>query len=150
MSIPAILEYFQNNTRNLQITQFYQLKLQLVRLGLYIEEFEKLSPIEKNSFIHERLSALSPRTKNSKIFAAIKSLRDKKIAHSEHIDFEALPKTQRSSAEELLQYPKDVLSIIGNGYLNKMYMYENGEYVLSSDAQRIGRGTKRLLSKLIP
>ena len=52
-----------------------------------------------------------------------------------------------SSAEELLKYPKDVIGVIGGGYLGIIYCVDE-EYILTSDAQRVGRGMKRLLLRL--
>lgn len=147
-SIPAVLEFLKENAHHLDITEPYLLNKQLSRLNIFCPEFDKLDLVEKTLFIHRKLLGLLPSIRNNEALAAIKTLRDKKVAHPEDISIETLQKTTWAMAEELLQYPKDVLGVIGDGYLSTVYMLDNGEYMLSNDAKRVGRGVKRLLTNM--
>ncbi len=147
-SIPSVLDYFDNNKENLEITEPYSLEQQLMRLGLDLAGFEKLTNAEQNTIIYNELSRRSPSLQDNEALAALKTMRDKKIAHPEDINVQSLEKATWQAAEDLLQYPKDVVGVLGDGYLSTVYMLEDGEYLLTSDATRVGRGMKRMLKDL--
>ncbi len=147
-SIPSVLDYFDNNKENLEITEPYLLEQQLRRLGLDLAGFEKLTNAEQNIIIYNELSRRSPSLKDNEALSALKTMRDKKIAHPEDINVQSLEKATWQAAEDLLQYPKDVVGVLGDGYLSTVYMLEDGKYLLTSAATRVGRGMKRMLKDL--
>ena len=147
-SIPAILNYFEQNSEHLEITEPNLLNQQLTRTNMLIPDFEAQDQNTKNLLVHHKLNNCLPDISNNETLAELKTLRDKRIAHPEDISAESLPKPTWGAVEELLSAPKDVVGIIGDGYLSTVYMFENGEYTLSSDATRVGRGASRLLSNL--
>ena len=78
---------------------------------------------------------------------ALKTLRDKQLAHPERIDPGALPQTTWAETESLLGFVKRFLGIAGWAYLSLAYEFEGGDYVLSRDAQRSGRSLARLFDR---
>ena len=147
-SIPAVLRYFEENTQTLVITEPYLLQQQLTRLNLLLPDMDNDDQNTKNIFIHHKMINLVPDISNNETLAALKTLRDKRIAHPEDISVESLPRPTWGAVEDLLTPAKDIVGIIGDGYLSTAYMLEDGEYLLSTDASRVGRGTKRMLCNL--
>jgi len=147
-SIPAILNYFLEKSQSLEVTQPNLLKQQLMRLNMQVLETEETDQYTMNILIHQKMINHIPDISNNETLAALKTLRDKRIAHPEDISVESLPKPTWSAVEELLTPAKDIVGIIGDGYLSTAYMLEDGEYLLSTDATRVGRGIRRLLGNL--
>lgn len=147
-SIPAILNYFKENSQTLKVTEPYLLQQQLIRLNMQIPDIEEIDQNTKNKHIHNKMINHIPEISKNETLAALKTLRDKRIAHPEDISVESLPKPTWGAVEDLLTPAKDIVCIIGEGYLNVTYMFEDGEYSLSSDATRVGRGIRRLLGDL--
>ena len=147
-SIPAILKYFLENAQSLEVTQPNLLNQQLMRLNMQVLETEETDQKTKNILIHQKMVKHIPDINNNDTLAALKTLRDKRIAHPEDISVESLPKPTWSAVEELLTPAKDIVGIIGDGYLSTAYMLKDGEYLLSMDAARVGRGIRRLLGNL--
>ena len=147
-SIPAILNYFLENSQSLEVTQPNLLNQQLMRLNMQVFVTEETDQNVMNILIHQKMINHIPDISNNETLAALKTLRDKRIAHPEDISVESLPKPTWSAVEELLTPAKDIVGIIGDGYLSTAYMLEDGEYLLSTDATRVGRGIRRLLGNL--
>lgn len=147
-SIPAILNYFEKNSQTLQITEPYLLWQQLTQLNMQIPDIEKIDLNTTNILVHHKMLNHVPDINNNETLASLKTLRDKRIAHQEDIPVESLPKPTWSAVEDLLSPAKDIVGIIGGGYLSTVYMLEDGEYLLSTDAMRVGHGTRRLLRNL--
>ena len=83
----------------------------------------------------------------SKSLNALKTARNKVIAHSEAILTSDLPRTTWDEIEQLIDYAKEFLGIVGIGYLSIAYEDDNGNHFLSSDAKRTTRAMERLLQK---
>jgi HEPN domain-containing protein len=77
---------------------------------------------------------------------AVKTIRDKVIAHRERIDENALPRATYAQIEELVEFAKDVTTAVGHGYTGVGYRTDSDEYHLTSDAERALRSLKRLLA----
>lgn len=76
---------------------------------------------------------------------AVKTTRDKVIAHHELVDAQALPKATYAQLDELLEFAKDVATVVGHAYTSIVYRPDSGEYSLTSDAERSTRSLRRLL-----
>ena len=63
---------------------------------------------------------------------ALKTNRDKRVAHSEAIGALELPKTTWDDAHKLLQWVKDFIATIGWAYLSVAYTDDSGNYLLGS------------------
>ncbi|GJL78311.1 MAG: hypothetical protein NPINA01_13000 [Nitrospinaceae bacterium] len=146
-SVPGVLNFLKENAEQLEIIDSYRLDNQMTRLGTDISKLIKLDAKEKTIYVADRLLSKKPKGMKKTLDPLVK-LRNKHIAHPEVIDVESLLRTTWDAAETLLQYPKDVVGAISDGYLNISYVVDSGEYVLSSDASRVGRGVKRMLAEL--
>jgi hypothetical protein len=77
---------------------------------------------------------------------AIKIIRDKVIAHHELVDSAALPKTTYAEIDELIEFATELVVMVGHGYTGNAYRTDDGEYYLTSDAERSTWSLKRLLA----
>lgn len=74
---------------------------------------------------------------------AIKSIRDKRLAHDESIDESKISVIMWQELDNLVELAKSILGIIGNHYLGSLYEI-NGKYTLSEDALIESRSLVRL------
>jgi hypothetical protein len=72
----------------------------------------------------------------------LKAVRDKKIAHHEIAE---LPGSTYAQINLLLGFAKDFVSTIGMPYMQTVYQWDDGKYVLSVDAEAASRNMRRLL-----
>jgi hypothetical protein len=93
------------------------------------------------AFALEILSA-SARGEN---IARLKQLRDKSLAHNEHVA--AIDAPTWNSLIDLVDLAKQVVGILGWAYFSTAYTI-NGEYLMSEDAQRASYALNRLLNVL--
>jgi hypothetical protein len=77
----------------------------------------------------------------------LKDIRDKSIAHNEY--YVRIQWPTWLEIERLIQHAKELAGILGWAYLNTVYMH-NGNYILTSDAERPSNALNRLLKKIIP
>ena len=125
-SIPAVLQYFEQNSEYLEITEPHLLNQQLTRLDLQIPDFVNQDKNTKNLMVHHKLTNHLPDINSNDALSTLKTIRDKKIAHPEDISAESLPGITWGEAEQLLIAPKDIMGIIGDGYLSTVYMLDDG------------------------
>jgi hypothetical protein len=77
--------------------------------------------------------------------ARLKALRDKSLAHNEHVS--SIDAPTWNALIDLRDLAKQVVGILGWAYFNTAYTI-NGEYIMSEDAQRASRALVRLLDVL--
>jgi hypothetical protein len=82
---------------------------------------------------------------NARALQALKTLRDKNIAHPEAIRPEDLPKTTFAQIDELVALARTFVGLVGIGYLNVAYQDDKGHYLMSRDAERSTLCLDRLL-----
>jgi hypothetical protein len=146
LSVPSILESVEENADQLKL-----LEPQLVRRGLEFlriatSEFDAAdAPSKKNLVIARCLRAKLPNIDKNNALRALKTLRDKKIAHPEDIDLDTIEKTTYEQAEKLLNLPRGIVGILGNAYLATAYWDDEGSYLGSIDGSRVGRSMQRLI-----
>jgi len=150
-SVPGVLKFLKDNAEKLKIIDSYHLDNQMTRLGTDISELLELKGKDKTVYVSKRLSSKQPKHLNETL-ETIVNLRNKFIAHPEIIDVRSLQKTKWESAKKLLQYPKDVVGAISDGYLDIVYVDDDGVYGPTGEATKVGRGVKRMLTdlKIIP
>lgn len=83
----------------------------------------------------------------SQALDSVKNIRDKRIAHDENVAVERLPRVTWLELNKLLDYAKSFIGAIGWGYLSTAYVYNDGSYALSCDAQRTSSAMRRLLKR---
>lgn len=146
-SIPAALKLLQNHSTKLNIEYREQLEQKLALWGVKADLKTK-SDQEVTSIVVEQIEKMLSAEDIDSALKRLKTLRDKRIAHSESIDETELPQVLWKEIEKLLEVAKKVVGIIGNNYLNVLYELD-GEYELSSDASRLGCALSRLLKKTL-
>jgi hypothetical protein len=74
----------------------------------------------------------------------LRLLRNKRLAHPEHIDLESIPKAKWDDADQLVTLGQNLVTALG-AFTSTAYMDDRGDYLLSSDAQRVATSWRRLL-----
>lgn len=146
VGVPSILEFIEQNADRLELQnpKLARQGLEILRLGT--SAFDSAdSSAQKNAVIVQHLRDQIPNIENHAALRALKTLRDKKIAHPEDIDLTAIEKTTWEEGEKLLVLPRGVVGVIGDAYLSTAYWDNKGNYFLSIDGSRVGRAMQRLI-----
>lgn len=145
-SIPAALRHLEAHHDVLQITDRRALVHAIRLFGETPEETE----LEDSS--DGALTLAATRTLRRRYHAlqsiagaAVKGLRDKIIAHHEFVEEAALPKATYADIDELIEFAKEVVVMVGHGYTNVVYRTDDGMYSLAGDAERATLCLRRLL-----
>jgi len=91
---------------------------------------------------------LPGRSKQQDLTDALKAWRtkrNKRIAHKEDTSVDQLPPTTWKQGQVLLDDAKRFLSLVGWGYLSRVYMFDDDRYHLTRDAERSALALRRLL-----
>ena len=150
-SIPAGVKLLRAHSDQLVIEQREGLIRSLVRLGAPHLQLKSLSDPDLTRFTAEffdrRLSDCYPEgIDNARAVLALKTVRDKKIAHPEAISSEHLPKSTFADIDQLASFAKAFIGAVGFGYLNIAYEDDGGHF-LSFDAKKSTVSLRRLLQK---
>ncbi len=154
-SIPVALQILENHAGNLKIEQRSRLKKRLRSVNFVQEEqeFDTLADSKLTAILIEYFRKTLPKTGLtkpeglSKALDALKTARDKQIAHHEAIESKNFPKATYAEIDQLVAYAKQFLAIVGDAYLSAVYEVEDGTYRFTSDAKRATSSLKRLLIK---
>jgi hypothetical protein len=151
-SIPSVLQLLERSSRELVIEQRIALMSRLAKVGLQnVKSLEQMPDSEITSKIVEFYKVSLPsklvRCEMSKSLNAVVTSRDKVIAHDEMIDRSTLPQTSWAEIEQLIEYAKGFIAVVGVGYLNEAFADDDGSYFLTNDAKRAAVALKRLLKK---
>ena len=119
----------------------------LEHLGTPMEGIEHLDPCHATVVAMSALRSKMPTPDSNPALNALKALRDKRLAHPEHIEAEAIPKTAWEPAEKLIETAQSMMAVLGC-ITSTIYSDNDGEYFMSTDAQRASMATRRLLVKL--
>lgn len=136
-SLPAIIAYVAKHGAALPIRLPTTVATALERLGSNVNA----TTISTQQLMTE-LNLRLPTSSNNAALEALKTLRDKRLAHAEHID--EIGATQWQLAEALLQTAKLLLGALG-GVSNEEFLDSNGDYMPSADAGRAAFCTRRVL-----
>ncbi len=145
-SLPAIVEHVLANAESLPVREPYFLADALNRLGAPIAAGVGTdSATTRIAMI--TLGSMMPSPKTHPALAALKALRDKRLAHPEHVAVESIPKTAWAPADELLRTAQLMIAALGS-LTSTGHIDSEGNYFLKSDAQRASFATHRLFRKL--
>jgi hypothetical protein len=84
---------------------------------------------------------------NACALSALKTIRDKIVAHPEAIRRDQLPRATLAEIDQLVALAKCFVSAVGLGYLSIASEDNEGHYFMSSDAKRSTVCLRRLLEK---
>lgn len=148
--IRRLLDLIEENTNELpKIREIYNLKNELRLIGMDKNAISLVDTDESAFAIglvrHFRSILEQPMTIDT--VKKLKNIRDKSIAHNEQCTQIQGP-TWRG-LERLIQYAKELADVLGWAYLDTVYM-QDGNYILTSDAERPSRALGRLLRQIIP
>ncbi|MDE2466035.1 MAG: hypothetical protein KGO02_20310 [Alphaproteobacteria bacterium] len=151
-SIPSAIALLQRHSDRLVVEQRPGLIRALSRAGALPQELEALSDPELTRFVAEffdrRMSDSHVEgMHNARALQALKTVRDKTVAHPEGIGLDQLPKSTFADIDRLVALAKAFLGAVGFGYLSTAYEDDNGHYFMSSDAKRSTVCLRRLLQK---
>jgi hypothetical protein len=151
-SIPVVIGLLEKNSDVLSIIQRYNFLRVLNDNGLRESTLEGLTDSELTHVVVAHFRASLPdiiKKRNcelSRALDAVKSIRDKRIAHDEKVAT-GFPPVTWAELNKLLAYAKSFIEAIGWGYLSIAYKADKGDYFLSSDALRTPTAMRRLLKK---
>lgn len=124
LSLPSVLEYVQQNADQLNLLDPQLVFRKWKQLKITTEKFDVGDVQAKtNREIVSCLQKMIPNVESDKALQALKTLRDKKIAHPEDIDLATIEKTTWEQAEMLLVLCRYIVGIIGDAYLNIPYCF---------------------------
>ena len=151
-SIPAAISVLQECSDGLVIEQRPGLLHRLSRAGASIQSLVSLSDPDLTRFVADffarQLSESDPEgVQNAHALLALKTVRDKNVAHPEAIPVEDLPKTTFADIDQLVALAKSFVSAVAFGYFSTVYDADDGYSFISSDAKRSTICLERLLQK---
>jgi hypothetical protein len=146
--ILGVLDFLEKNRDQLPpIREIYNLELALRALDFRNKDIELASTNEPEFALalvnHFRAIANDSKTLN--VGNALKTLRDKNIAHNERASGISGPTW--GGLRQLIDNAKSLVGVLGWAYFSTAYVI-NGEYLLTSDAQSPSRALGRLVSRL--
>lgn len=107
--------------------------------------------IETMHELEDEMPCINDKEKNrlSSLYAEIKKLRDKEVAHNENVSREILPRPTFEMLEELVTWAKNAVGKVRELVSPTIITFlKDGTYSLSTDAKRPCTGLQRILSKL--
>lgn len=151
-SIPAALEVLRENCESLRLEERAHVIRALCRQGVPETEIKRMRDFELTRFLADffgrRLSEAHPEgVDNAQALQALKTLRDKNIAHPEAIRPEDLPQATFAQIHGIVALARTFVGAIGLGYLNVVYEDNDGRYCMSTDAERSTVCLTRLLKR---
>jgi len=146
-SLPAILSYVSDNAAELPISEPLLFRKDLLHAGFVIRGFDEMDDESRTTAAMELILPTLPTPHSSPALLALKAIRDKRLAHPEHIVVDDIPKTAWEPAELLLDKARPVVGVLG-AYTSTAYVDDNGDYIMSYDSQRSSMATRRLLRKI--
>lgn len=156
ISLPTAIQLLMENADTLAITEPVILRCDLVKLGVSADYLNGLEQPDITLLVARTLRDTMPNPETTEKLAnteaALRTARNKRIAHHEAISVEELPAATWGEIPPLLDVAKQSLGIIGSAYLSTAYTVDDGSYPLTGDAERAGRALNRLFREagLIP
>lgn len=153
-SIPAALKIMSENSSDLRIPERPTLIKEMINLGYIKSDLDQMTEKALTELVVSHFEVAIPKAvKESEIelesaLHALKTVRDKNVAHHEAVEWNNLPKPTYAQLRELIEITKDFVSIVGLPYLSTVYRCDRGDYLLSSDAGKTARCMERILNKL--
>ena len=148
-SIPATLAFLESNAELWRIPGRRRLLQMLVEAGSDDSHIVHLNDAELTYALvaHYRNTLPDPKRDNRLSFSldALRQTRDKVIVHNEAIDSSTLQGVTWGEATSLVNYAKEFVATVGDGYLNLFFGQGSEDYMLAHDARRASISIRRLL-----
>lgn len=150
-SIPEAIKVLREHADELTIEQKQVVIAMLCDSGFDPEQLANVSDPDFTRILVAHFEQTAPRSclkeseGLSRALDALKTLRDKFVAHPEAVKPAELPKTTFHEINQLLGFAKFFVSTVGLAYLGMSYADSSGRYHLCVDAGRASRCLKRLL-----
>jgi len=150
-SILEALKLLEKYAKEFDIKRKPLVMRKLEELGYDAEQLQNMSDADLTLKIVKHFSGSLPKTIISdadmpRALNALKTVRDKAIAHREAIEISGLKIPSYAKIDQLVDLAKKFVIIVGNGYLGMNYELD-GRYLHTSDAKRASRSLRRLLVK---
>jgi hypothetical protein len=142
-SVHGVLTFLRDNAQDIPVQQPIFIEQSMQRLGVW-DSIPAEAGIEQTCAVVEALVLMLPHYAESASLNALKSLRDKRIAHPERSKPTGLPTTSWEEALKLLEVPREALAVCG-AYTNVAYVDSTGRLMTDGDAARAGAATRRIL-----
>jgi hypothetical protein len=150
-SIPAAIALLSKKADGLRPIQCLSSLTDFARARLDVDILRALSGEQFTRALGRILKSSCPDPKKagtcdlSRALDALRTSRDKAIAHNESVNRDGLPKTKWSEAEALLQYARHVGAGLAMAYLGSAWTDDTGYFIRSGDARVAGSQLRRLL-----
>lgn len=150
-SIPEALKILEKYAKEFGIKRKSIVIGKLEELGYDAGQLQKMSDIDLTLKIVKHFSENLPQSLISeagmpRALNALKTIRDKAIAHREAIQVSGLKIPSYAKIDQLVDLAKKFIIIVGNGYLGINYEVDS-RYFHTSKAKRASRSLRRLLVK---
>jgi HEPN superfamily AbiU2-like protein len=152
-SIPAAIAFLDNHADALVIEQRLGLLQSLARLGASVTDVRESSDPELTRFVARFFEKQASRIDvgeegdTTRALTALKSLRDKVVAHGEAVRLEDLPKPTYADIDRIVALARAFVGAVAFGYLTVAYEDDRGDSSISSDAERAEISLRRLLER---
>lgn len=151
-SIPAALDILKKSTKKIEIKDKIFLIQKMEEFGYKFNRIELCDLCINRLVVNHFDKKLSDNTAEldsiSQPLEALKTARDKQIAHHEAIKISEMPTTTYAKIEELLDLAKCFAVTIGCSYVGKSCEDSNGNYFASSDADLASCQLNKLFNRL--
>lgn len=147
-SIPSILDMLEKNAHAFSIEDKAYLEKMLKKYGIEIkaEVWKKDAEVtrEWTKLFRPIVPSHEDPTKMGLALKSLRSQRDKRVAHNEHIALSKIPNVYWKDIDQLLDFSKAFAGMVGRVYLRTIYVDDNGRYFMSSDARIASNALRRL------
>jgi hypothetical protein len=142
-SVQGALLYLRAHATQLPLREPVFLEQSMDRLG-YWPQLEALHGAQLTEAVVDALLGRLPHLAENNALNALKTLRDKRIAHPERVRVESLPATTWEDADTLLKIPIEALAVLG-GYFSTAYVDNQGRLLTDTDSQVAANAMRRLV-----
>lgn len=146
-SLPGVLDYLHEHADDVPVRELGFLEQSLTSLGAWSDSLRQMPEPARTKHISALLRNLLPDPRTNPALHALRALRDKQLAHAEHVDATSLPRTTWEPAAQLLEIARLTLGALG-AYTSTAYFADNGDYFLSYDSHVAATSARRLLRHL--
>lgn len=142
-SVHGVLMFLRDKAAAIPVKEPIFIQQSMERLGMW-DSVPHDSGVEQTRAVADALISKLPHHTNNESLKALKDLRNKRIAHPEKANPEALQTTSWNEALKLLQIPVEALAV-GGAYTSMAYVDNKGRFRMEGDAARAGVATRKLL-----
>jgi hypothetical protein len=140
-SFQPVFATFQAYASEIPLREPVFLEQALARLGCRLDAFGEAS---RTADVVDLLLRRLPHYSENAALNALRTLREKRIAHPERLEANSLPTTTWENAETLLKIPIEALAVCG-AYLSYAYVDDQGRLFMDTDVRTAATATRRLL-----